>query len=503
MIYNITIWMDNTAERYPEKTAIVDGERTMTFRKLRYKALCLAERIIERGFFREPIAILMSKSVDMIIAFLATAYSGNFYSVIDVDMPVMRREKVIETLEPKLIITTEQFEIDNSPCDTYKYDCEKLELINEDKVIMQRDKTCDADLLYVLFTSGSTGVPKGVTITHQSVIDYIDWVTETFKIDSNDSFGNQAPFYFDNSVLDIYSMIRTGATMYIIPKQLFSQPVPLLNYLKENNITTIFWVPSALIVVANLHALKKVDLRNTLKRVLFAGEVMPNKQLNMWRDSIPNIVYANLYGPTEITVDCTCYIVDRKFSDDEPLPIGKAIKNTDIIVLNERNTLVKTGEIGELCVRGTSISKGYYNNIEKTRDVFVQNPLNNCYIEYIYRTGDLVKYNEYGELFYVARKDFQIKHRGHRIELGEIEMVVFGIDGVQQCCCVYDYSKKRIILFIQGDTAKKQILDVIKMQLPKYMIPEKIVIVEAIPINANGKIDRKKLQERVDGGVLG
>ncbi len=494
MIHNITKWLDQTAQKYPDKIAIVDGDRTISFQELRYKALCLAEAIVDRGLFKEPIAVVMPKSMDVIVCFLGIAYSGNFYSVIDVDMPLTRQEKIMDTLQPRLIITTlDNIEIND--VDIYKYDFEKLTLLCEKKILEQRDKTCDADLLYVLFTSGSTGTPKGVTITHQSVVDYIDWVEETFKIGCDDSFGNQAPFYFDNSILDIYSMIKTGASMHIIPQPLFLQPVLLLNYLKNNKISTIFWVPSALIIVANLHALKKVDLTTTLKRVLFCGEIMPNKQLNIWRKMIPNIIYANLYGPTEITDACTYYIVDREFADDEPLPIGKADKNTDILVLNENNQLVGKEELGELCVRGTSISRGYYNNWEKTKEAFLQNPLNNKYIEYIYRTGDLVKYNKYGELLYVSRKDFQIKHMGHRIELGEIETIVSGIDGVNQCCCIYDNTKKRIALFFTGESKKEFIVETIKKSLPHYMIPGKIIWIKDMMINANGKIDRKRLQE--------
>lgn len=496
MINNVTEWLDETAQKYPDKIAIIDKERTITFGQLRYKALSLAEIIVNKGLFKEPIAIAMPKSIDVIVCFLGIAYSGNFYSVIDVEMPLARQKKIIETLEPKLIITL-QNGVKMETTDIFQYDFFQLNLSCENKVIEQRERTCDADLLYVLFTSGSTGDPKGVTITHQSVADYIDWVQETFKIEWTDSFGNQAPFYFDNSILDIYSMVKTGASLHIIPQSLFSQPVLLLEYLKENRITTIFWVPSALIIVANLHALKKVDLTNTLKRVLFCGEVMPNKQLNMWRKWIPDILYANLYGPTEITDACTCYIVDREFEDQEPLPIGKPSKNTSILVLNENNELVKDGEAGELCVRGTSISKGYYNNSKRTSEVFIQNPLNDKYIEYIYRTGDLVKYNEYGELLYISRKDFQIKHMGHRIELGEIETIVSGVEGIQQCCCVYDDCKKRIVLFYKGETERESIIQEMKKKLPQYMIPGKFIRIEKMPMNANGKIDRKRLQEMI------
>ena len=501
MINNVTEWLDQTEKNFPDKVAFSDEYQRVTFAELRKKAIVLAGKIIEIGIFKEPIAVIMEKSVDTLIAFLGVAYSGNFYTVIDIDMPVSRKEKIMEVLQPKVIISnfSNKIELEKS--------FEELNIIyvdgilenslSEDDVLKCRDKTCDTDLLYTLFTSGSTGVPKGVTICHRSVIDYIDWVEKTFKITEKDTFGNQAPFYFDNSILDKYTTIKTGATLEIVPHKMFSQPVRLLNYLKDKKISTIFWVPSALIVVANLHALKKVDLNNILHKVLFCGEVMPTKQLNEWRKYLPNALYANLYGPTEITDACTYYIVDREFSDDESLPIGFPLKNTDVFVLNEFDNLVSEGEIGELCVRGTSLSLGYYNNPEKTREVFVQNPLNHSYVEYIYRTGDLVKYNEYGELIYISRKDFQIKHMGHRIELGEIETVASGILEVERCCCIYDERKKKIVLIIKGEIIKEDIMRVLKNFLPEYMIPGKILIVEEIPLNANGKIDRKKIMETI------
>ena len=327
------------------------------------------------------------------------------------------------------------------------------------------------------------------------MLDYIDWVTETFRITEKDSFGNQAPFYFDNSILDIYSAVKCGATLYIIPEDLFSQPVKLLEYLQDRQVTTIFWVPSALIVVARLRALKYVDLSHTLKRVLFCGEVMPNKQLNIWRKFLPDVVYANLYGPTEITDACTCYIIDREFSDDEPLPIGKPMKNTDILVLKDDNTAVIGTERGELCVRGTGVAAGYYNDPVRTAEVFIQNPLNHAYPEVIYKTGDIVYYNEYGELVYVCRKDFQIKHLGHRIELGEIETAVSAVEGVDSCCCLYDEVHKKIVLFLDRPLKRDYINGQLARMIPDYMYPDKVVVMKRLPINANGKIDRVRLKE--------
>lgn len=494
MINNITRWLDNTYANYPDKIAVVDECGTITFRGLREKAICLANSIIKRGIYKRPIAVCIDKSCDTIVAFMAVAYSGNFYTVIDSTMPEKRVERIFETLEPAIVISDSDRVFNSIDVINIK----KFDFNNdvmESDVLKVRDATCDGDLLYTLFTSGSTGIPKGVTITHRSVVDYIDWVVDEFNFTQDDVLGNQAPFFFDNSILDIYTSIKSGATLNIIPHKLFIKPVALLEYIDKSKINTIFWVPSALILVANLRALKKVDLSNRLKRILFCGEVMPVKQLNEWMKYVPDAVYANLYGPTEIADACTFYIVNRKFEDGDSIPIGKPIPNTDIIVLNENNELVKGEEIGELCVRGVSLSLGYYNNKEKTSEVFVQNPLNDKYIEYIYRTGDLVKYNEYGELMYIARKDFQIKHSGHRIELGEIESATTALDGVERCCCVYDERKQKIILIIQGDISKECVLSGLNDALPEYMIPARIEYKDSMPLNANGKVDRVILKQ--------
>lgn len=496
---NVTYWLDETARRLPDKTAFADERKEITFGQLRSQAMALATYMIRNNLFKKPVVIYLEKGVDVLVSFMGAAYSCNFYSPIDVDMPASRVNKILEVLQPSLVVTSGELQ---SVFEQFDYQGDYLLFeeaiggaVDEQAIEAARNKGIDTDLLYVLFTSGSTGVPKGVTINHRSVIDYIDWVTETFEITEADSFGNQAPFYFDNSILDIYSTIKSGATTYIIPKNLFAQPVPLLEYLKEKKINTIFWVPSALIVVAKLKAFRNVDLSDTLRRVLFCGEVMPNKQLNTWRRFLPDVLYANLYGPTEITDACTYYIVDREFADDEPLPIGIPMANTDIIVLNDKNEPVTGDEIGELCVRGTSLSMGYYNNPEKTKEAFVQNPLNPYVPEIIYRTGDLVKYNEYGEIIYLSRKDFQIKHMGHRIELGEIETAVSSLEQIALCCCLYDEKRQKIVLFIEEELDKTYINEQISSLVPEYMLPNKVVTLPDMPINANGKIDRVKLKE--------
>jgi len=231
-----------------------------------------------------------------------------------------------------------------------------------------------------------------------------------------------------------------------------------------------------------------------LRRVQFGGEAMSMKHLNRWRAAYPNVVFANLYGPTEVTDTCTYYIFDRPFHDTDPMPIGHPCKNKDVFLLNEKNQLVADNEIGEICVRGTGVAYGYYNMPEKTRDSFVQNPLQNAYAEIIYRTGDLARYNDHGELVYISRKDFQIKHMGHRIELGEIETAASSVTGVGIAACCYDYQHSKIVLFYTGETDKKEIISMLKTHLPEYMIPGRYIHMESMPMNLNGKVDRQKLQ---------
>lgn len=497
---NVLEWLECSVRKMPDKMAVYDEQEQITFKEYHDKSMGIADAIIEAGCGpKQAVAVYLEKSAKVLVSFMGIAYSGNFYSPIDTEMPAVRVNKILEVLQPEFVITT-RILADKFRCFHYNGKFlfyEEIDEIEEsEQVTRVKNSIIDTDLLYVLFTSGSTGVPKGVCITHGSVIDYIDWITETFEITEKDVYGNQAPFYFDNSILDIYSAMKAGAALYIIPQKLFSQPVLLLEYLKDHAVNTIFWVPSALIVVSKLKAFRNVDLSALLKRVLFCGEVMPNKQLNVWRKFLPDTVFANLYGPTEITDACTCYIVDRKFEDDEPLPIGVPMRNTDILVLDEKDRLVtEIDTVGELCVRGTGLAKGYYRNPEKTRAAFVQNPLNNSYEEKIYRTGDLVKYNERHELIYLSRRDFQIKHMGHRIELGEIETAASSLPGISMCCCLYDEKRKKIVLFIDYDMKKDAVNERLKTMIPEYMLPGKVVVCEKMPVNANGKIDRVALKE--------
>lgn len=499
MTKNVLQMLEKTVELYPDKIGFSDEKGGLKYSDILHRAKAIATRINKEGVNKEAIAILMDKSKEMLVSFLAVMYSGNFYVPIDNEMPNDRIEKIFAVVKPRLVIA----DVNNKEKVGLIANYDKVliydDLIDEDvddQVLLDiRNKSIDTDPVYALFTSGSTGIPKGVICCHRSVIDYADWLVDTFNFNSSTIFGNQTPFYFSMSVLDIYATIRSGAELKIIPKKLFAYPTKLLEYLNTMQINSIYWVPTALCIVANLNALEKIKLP-FLKNILFAGEAMPTKQLNVWRKYLPNALYANLFGPTEITDIGIYYIVDRELSDNESVPIGKACDNVDYLILNENNEEVTKGEKGELCIRGSFLAMGYYNNPEKTNQVFVQNPLNKHYPEIIYKTGDLVSLNENNELLYHGRKDFQIKHRGNRIELGEIENAVNSIPNMEMCACIYDSEKEKIVLFYQSTGISfKDIRSHVSEKIPSYMIPNVMILLENMPKNQNGKIDRKQLME--------
>ena len=500
---NILEYLENTVDRVPNKVAFCDENQSLTFEQVYRQSRAIGSFLHGEGLYKEPVVVFMHKQPKTIVAFFGTIYAGCYYVPLDDEMPRHRIDLILQTLNPTAVICDEHTKPMmaeyNTNCKLYLYDEIAATEINETALTDIRDKQLDIDPIYIVFTSGSTGVPKGVTACHRSVIEYIDHLCEVMKFDETSIFGNQTPLYFDACLKEIMPTLKYGATTVLIPKQLFMFPIKLVEFLNEYKINTICWVVSALTMISAFRTFDKVQPQY-LRTIAFASEVFPMKQFHIWKSVLPNARFINLYGPTETTGICCYYEVDREFALDEVLPIGRPFHNTEVILLDENDQVPAQGEQGEICIRGTRLTLGYYRNPDITSKAFVQNPLNKLYPELIYRTGDIGKYNERGELVFLSRKDFQIKHMGHRIELGEIEAIAAMHDDIAICCCLFDNVKKKIIFYYVGELEAKEAVDYIKGKLPRYMVPHVIRKLDSMPLTANGKIDRNFLKNAYEQG---
>lgn len=496
---NVLEYLEHTVTRLPQKLAYANDTIGYTFEEVYQQARAIGSFLSEMGHAKEPIVVFMGKHPKTIITFYGVIYSSNYYVPIDEEMPRHRIELIFQSLNPKAVICDNETEklVETFDFHGKLYNYEKIiqTPVNDELLSNIRDHQIDTDPIYIVFTSGSTGIPKGVVACHRSVIDYIESLSEVLRFGEDTVFGNQTPLYVDACLKELYPTLKFGATTYLIPKNLFMFPLQLVEFLNEHKINTVCWVVSALTMISAFGALQK-EIPRYLHTIAFGSEVFPIKQFNLWRDALPEARFINLYGPTEAT-GMSCYFeVNREFALDEMIPVGRPFKNTEILLLNDKRQLVKPGETGEICIRGTSLTLGYYKNFEKTREVFIQNPLNDAYPELIYCTGDLGKYNEHGELVFVSRKDNQIKHMGHRIELGEIEIVTNMMDQMKSACCIFDHDKKKIVLYYVADLTPAQVATYLKEKLPRYMIPNVIEALEEMPLTSNGKINRVLLKEK-------
>lgn len=496
---NVLDYLNETVLCKPDKTAFSNGTDSLTFSEVYNQSRAIGSWICGQGIYKKPVVVFMDKHPKTVTAFLGVIAGGCFYIPVDSEMSAMRIALILRNVDARAMICD---------CNTAKIAAGlefsgKMVLYDDicetevDETALQKihELALDTDLTYIVFTSGSTGIPKGVTGCHRSTIDYVEQLSEILRFGEDTVFGSQAPLYFDACMKEIYPTLKFGATTYLIPKELFMFPVKLVEFLNQQRINTLCWVVSALTMIASFGIFESI-VPEYLRTIAFVGEVFPIKQFKKWQHALPEVDYVNLYGPTEATGVCCYYRVDREFAEDEVLPIGKPFKNTGLLLLNDRNKEAAKGEVGEICIRGTCLAHGYFQDWERTRECFVQNPLNPDYPEIIYRTGDIGCLNEKGELMFVSRKDFQIKHMGHRIELGEIEAYVNAADGVDISGCVYDRRNSRIVLFYVGEISEKNLAALIKKRIPRYMVPNMYCKISEMPYTPNGKIDRKTLMNK-------
>lgn len=496
---NVLEYLEQTAARFGEKTAFADEKESLTFGQLldrsRRLGTYLARRVPKN---RTPIAVLADRCVASPVAFLAALQCGCCYVPLDPQMPRQRLESILEQLEPPVVLYDDaQAKLADSLQGRYPLEpiAAHVEEEPDDALLAERRAAVlDTDPVYIIFTSGSTGVPKGIVCHHRGVIDLAEWLARAGEFTAEDVLGNQAPFYFDGSVKDLYMTLKCGATCEIIPKKLFMFPKLLVEYLNEKGVTALQWATSAFHLVAASGVLKDYAISG-LRKVLVGGEAMRAPDLRAWRQAMPDTAYINLYGPTETTVDAAWYRVDREFSDEEPIPIGRACANKELFLLDEQLRPVAPGQPGELCIRGSGLAHGYYGDPEKTAAAFIPDPRTSHYPERIYRTGDMAVKRD-GLFYFLSRRDGQIKHMGYRIELGEIEVALHGIDGVEAAVCLFDEDRDRIVCVYAGTPDTKGLAKAMRQAVPKYMLPNIYVQLDRLPYNGNGKVDRVLLKEK-------
>ena len=494
---NILELLEHTAAARPEKTAVIDENGADRFDTLLEHSRRCGTALAAHFSPTAPIPVLLDKSREALYAFFGAAYAGCFYVPLSPALSQPRLAQILSVLQTPCIVTDREHAALAAQllgAGTILLVEELLQTQPDDALLARiRRSAIDCDPLYCNFTSGSTGTPKGVVVSHRSVLDFIPPFTELFQIGPDDIIGNQAPLDFDVSVKDIYSALYTGATLVLLPRRLFSQPSALMDALCTHRITTLIWAVSALCLVSSFHGL---DYRTpeTVNKVLFSGEVMPPKHLKSWMEHLPHADFVNLYGPTEITCNCTYHRIESDRDYAAGIPLGTAFPNERVFLLDEAGQEINTpDQAGEICVSGAALALGYYNNPEQTARVFTQHPGHSRYLQPIYRTGDLGRWSAEGELYFLGRKDFQIKHMGHRIELEEIERAVQKIDGVSRCCCVYDAQKERLHGFYTGTAEKAAVRSALAQKLPVFMLPRTLEPLDSLPLTENGKTDRKRL----------
>ncbi len=501
MIINILEYLEQAQKKYADKILYKDEHREITFHETMETAQRWGCWLAGHTEVRKPVFVVTDKTVTTPLLFYAVLYSGCFYVPLDTELPPYRLRLIMGTVQSEILIADVKYrdiieKLGFSGKVILTDELEQAELCSG-RLALIRAQAMDVDPAYVIFTSGSSGTPKGVVESHRQLIDYIEAFAETFHIGEDEIFGNQSPLDYVAALRDLYLPFKTGASTVLIPKKYFSMPAKLFQYLNENKVTTICWVVGALTLCSELDTFSEIRPEYICK-VFFTGSVMPCRHLKVWQENLPKALFVNHYGPTEITASCTWYEVDHLVSEEEVLPIGRPFRNTNILLINEAGKQAAPGELGEIYVRGTSLALGYYRNPEKTREVFVRNPLNEIYDEIVYKTGDLGKLGDDGELIFCGRKDDQIKHMGHRIELGEIQTVAESLPEIKEAVCLYNKEKQQIWLFYTGAEAEpRMIARYLRERLPNYMIPRKFCMLEHMPLNFNGKINMNELREKM------
>ena len=434
-VRRVTDYIEETCKRDPKKNAVEGPDYTLTFEELVRDAKAIGTALSKEVEAHSYIPVFMEKGALTLSCFYGIVYAGGTYVPVSQEQPAERLMKIINVLTPPAVITDDEGmeKLEKAGFSGKVFNAAKLRDSREaDEALLSERKAgaTDDDPLYVMFTSGTTGTPKGVVVPMKSVIRFIDDFVDIFGINENDRIGNQAPLDFDISVKDLYSSAKTGATLVMIHKDYFSVPPKLMDFLCDNDITILIWAVPALSILSGMDIFS-YRVPEKIRKVLFSGQAMPAKQLSIWRRALPDTEYVNLYGPTEITCNCTYYEMPKDFSMESKLPLGKVFPGRKVFIVDSEGKIInEKDKEGEICVSGECMTKGYFGSSEETNKAFFMMDTGEGTPEFTYRTGDLASYKDDGQLYFAGRKDFQIKRMGHRIELEEIENTIGNYPGI-------------------------------------------------------------------------
>jgi amino acid adenylation domain-containing protein len=514
--------LNESALRRPEQLAVAFKEQGRTYAELDAETNRLARVLHAHGVCPgDRVGIYLHKSLESVISIFAILKAGGVYVPLDPNSPPRRVAFIINNCGIRCLVTSLQKLAglkgvvgDDSPL-------EIVVLVDEQTngepiwsgaqlipwaAVRAADgsehggaDTIDTDLAYILYTSGSTGDPKGVMLTHRHALTFIDWACAAFAITHQDRLSNHAPLHFDLSILDIFCAIKAGATVVLVPEGLSTFPLRLVEFIQQQQISIWYSVPSALTLLVLHGKLARFPFER-LRTVLFAGEVFPVKYLRALMTAIPHASFYNLYGPTETNV-CTYYRVPPLAPERiQPIPIGKACANAGVFALNEQGAVIAPGEEGELYVRGSLLTKGYWGDSQRTERGLVLNPLQPCYPEYVYRTGDIVTLDDEGNYVLIGRRDHMVKSRGYRIELGEVEAALYNHPRVREAVVIPvpdEILGARLRALVVLDEPQSMTPEEIKRhcadRVPPYMVPEVVEFRSALPQTSTGKVDRALL----------
>ncbi|HAQ51271.1 MAG TPA: amino acid adenylation protein [Lachnospiraceae bacterium] len=529
---NVLEWLEATAKRIPEKVAFTSETEEGSDVEVTFGEVYNLSRMIGSTIIKDndttPVGVFSKRAATTPVLFMACVYANRAYAPIDMALPEARIGKILDNLMPNVILVDkESFDSFAKLCkDIYpdkkwdvvvvdfekgiisKYNDSSYEspsaenklnedLIDENLLQSVRNNAKPGDALYIIHTSGSSGRPKGVVTSHESLINYIDSYGDVMGIEESDRFGNQSPLDYIAAIRDIYLPFKYGASSYIIPKKYFMDPNALFTYLNDKKVTAVGWSVSALTVPLSLGAFEEVKL-DTLRKICFSGSVMPCSALRVWQENLPDALFVNQYGPTEATASCTYYVVNHIVDESEVLPIGKAYDGYDVFLTElDCDSKVITDEDveGQITVSGVSLAIGYYNDPDRTNENFVVREMSDGTTKRIYKTGDIGTIHN-GMFEFHGRMDRQIKHMGHRVELDEVECAANSVENVTETCCIYKKEKESLILFYSGDATRRDLSLALRELIPGFMVPRKIIQLDKLPKLPNGKIDIKELEER-------